>query len=176
MSKQRRVYTKVSKTLKQLMPTQVQGHVVTLAMMITRVVIGKKAQLSTMSTQVPHPTKDKSIEKRFRRWVKNWNERIGLEAHFMPFARELLAGLAGNTLLLAMDGSTVGRGCMVLMVGVIYHKRALPLAWVVYKGEKGHAPAATHITVLQTVLALIPEGADVVLVGDGEYDRVEMLA
>jgi hypothetical protein len=61
MSNQRRVYTKVLKTLKQLMPTQKQGHVVTLAMMIASIVVGKKAQLAPMSTQVPHPTKDKSI-------------------------------------------------------------------------------------------------------------------
>jgi len=174
MSNQRRVYTKVVKTLKQLMPTQAQGHVVTLAMMITGIVIGKKAQLTAMSTQVPYPIKDTSIEMRMRRWVKN--ERIEIEAYFMPFARELLAGLAQTTLVLAMDGSTLGRGCMVLMVGVVYHKRALPLAWVVYKGKKGHAPAETHIAALEAVLPLISDGADVILLGDGEYDSVEMLA
>jgi hypothetical protein len=174
MSNQRRVYTKVLKTLKQLMPTQTQGHVVTLAMMVTGIVLGKKAQLTAMSTQVPHLAKDSSIEMRMRRWVKN--ERIEIEAYFMPFARELLAGLTETTLVLAMDGSTLGRGCMVLMVGVVYHKRALPLAWVVYKGKKGHAPAETHVAALEAVLPLIPHGADVVLLGDGEYDSVEMLA
>ena len=133
MSNHRRVYNKVLKTLKQLMPTQTQGHVVTLAMMITGIVIGKKAQLAPMSTEVPYPAKDKSIEKRMRRWVKN--ERLGVEAYFMPFAEALLAGLAQHTLLLAMDGSQVGRGCMVLMVGVVYHQRALPIAWVVYRGQ-----------------------------------------
>lgn len=173
MSDRQRVYTKVLKTLKRLMPTQTQGHVVTLAMMITGIVVGKKAQLGPMSTEVPHPTKDKSIEKRMRRWVKN--RRIMAEVYFMPFATELLAGLAHTTLLLAMDGSQVGRGCMVLMVGVVYHKRALPIAWLVYRGKKGHAPAETHIAVLKQVLGLIPEGADVILLGDGEYDSVEML-
>lgn len=173
MSDRQRVYTKVLKTLKQMMPTQTQGHVVTLAMMITGIVIGKKAQLAPMSTQVPYPAKDKSIEKRMRRWVKNG--RIEMEVYFMPFAQALLAGLAQNTLLLAMDGSQVGRGCMVLMVGVVYQKRALPIAWVVYRGKKGHAPAETHVAVLRAVLPLIPEGADVILLGDGEYDSVEML-
>jgi hypothetical protein len=174
MSNQRRVYTRVLKELKRRMPTQTQGHVVTLAMMITGIVIGKKSQLTVMSAQVPHPTKDTSIEMRMRRWVKN--KRIEVEAYFMPFARELLAGLAETTLVLAMDGSTLGRGCMVLMIGVVYHKRALPIAWVVYKGNKGHAPAETHVAVLEAVLPLIPDGADVILLGDGEYDSVEMLA
>lgn len=173
MSNQRRVYAQVLKTLKHLMPTQTQGHVVTLAMMITGIVIGKKAQLGPMSTQVPHPSKDSSTEMRMRRWVKN--DQISGEVYFAPFALALLAGLAETTLVLAMDGSTVGRGCMVLMVGVVYHKRMLPIAWVVYKGKKGHAAAATHIAALEAVLPLIPEGADVILLGDGEYDNVEML-
>jgi hypothetical protein len=43
------------------------------------------------------------------------------------------------SLVLVMDGSQVGRDCEVLMVGVLYKKRALLLAWVVYKGKKGHA-------------------------------------
>jgi hypothetical protein len=174
MSNQMRVYTEVLKALKRWMPTQAQGHVVTLAMMITGIVVGKKAQLAPMSTQVPYPAKDKSIEKRMRRWVKNG--RVEIEVYFVPFAEELLAGLAQNTLLLAMDGSSVGRGCMVLMVGIVYHKRALPVAWVVYKGKKGHASAETHISVLEAVLPLIPAGADVILLGDGEYDSVDMLA
>jgi hypothetical protein len=77
--------------------------------------------------------------------------------------------------LLAMDGSRVGRGCMVLMVGVVYHKRALPITWVVYQGKKGRASAETHISILKAVHGLIPEGADVILLGDGEYDSADML-
>jgi hypothetical protein len=173
MSDRLKVYNKVRKKLKKLMPTQSQGHVVTLAMMVTGIVIGKKAQLGPMSNEVPHPSKDKSIEKRLRRWVKN--ERISWQVHFMPLAKELLAGLAERTLVLAMDGSRVGRGCMALMVGVVYNNRVLPLAWTVYKGKKGHAPAEIHVAALEQVLPLIPADADVILLGDGEYDSVEML-
>jgi hypothetical protein len=41
-------------------------------------------------------------------------------------------------LVLAIDGSDIGRGCVTLMVSVIYQRRALPLVWVVVKGKKGH--------------------------------------
>jgi hypothetical protein len=78
-------------------------------------------------------------------------------------------------LVLAMDGSQVGRGCMVLMVGVIYHKRSLPLAWIVYKGKKGHTTAARHIAVLEQLQPLLPVDAEIILLGDGEYDNVAML-
>jgi len=169
-----RVYTKVLQTLKSMLNMHRQGHVVTLAMMITGIVMSCKAQLAVMSGEVPVAAKEKSVEMRMRRWVKH--KQIDVDVTYMPFARQILAALAHTPLVLAMDGSTVGRGCMVLMVGVIYRKRALPLAWVVYKGKKGHAPAAVHVQVLRKVLTLIPEEAEVVLLGDGEYDNTEMVA
>ena len=141
-----------------------QGHVVTLAMMITGIVMSRKAQLAVMSEEIPTEAKDKSIEMRLRRWVKH--EQIDVEATYMPFAEQILASLAGQPLVFAMDGSQVGRGCMVLLVGVVYRSRLLPLAWVVYQGKKGHTTAARHIEVLQKVLPLIPAGVEVVLLGD----------
>lgn len=173
MNDRQRVYSKVLTTLKKVLPTAKQCHVVTLAMMVTGIVIGKKAQLAAMSSEVPRPVQDKSSEKRFHRWVKN--PKVGTTTYFLPFAAGLIAGLANHTLVLAMDGSPVGRGCQVLMVGVLYHKRMIPIAWVVYRGARGHASAAQHVGVLQQLLPLIPQGADVVLVADGEYDSTEML-
>ena len=65
---------------------------------------------------------------------------------------------------------------MVLMVGILYQKQALPIAWLVYKGKKGHASAERHKQALEKVLLLLPEGSEVVLLGDGEYDTTEMIA
>jgi len=173
MTDRQRVYTKVLRSLKETLKGQKQGHVVTLAMMITGIVMSKKAQLSVMSMEVPHPVKAESIEKRMRRFVKN--QRIDVEVYYLPFAQALVQALASQTLVLAMDGSQVGRGCMVLMVGVIYKRRALPLAWIVYRGKKGHTTSARHIAVLELVKPLIPPDADVILLGDGEYDTIGML-
>lgn len=174
MSNEKRIYRHILRSLQQMQPTAHAGHTATLAMMISGIILGKTAQLSKMSTEVPLPQKDKSIEERMRRWVANPN--VPLAVYFHPYAQALLAALAAQPLVLAMDGSAVGRRCMVLLVGVVYHKRLLPLAWVVYKGQKGHAPAETHIAVLQAVLPLLPCEASVILLGDGEYDSVDMLA
>jgi hypothetical protein len=168
MSDNYRVYSRVKNQLKKMMPTQPQGHVVTLAMMIAGIVCGKKAQLGSMSAEVPTDTKDQSTERRMRRWVSN--EYVAVDEYFMPFAQAVLANLACRPLVLVMDGSTVGRGCMALMVGVVYQRRLLPLAWVVYQGKKGHAPASRHLEALELVRPLIPAESTVILLGDGEYD------
>ena len=172
MTDRDKVYTKVKKTIKQMLKLDHQGQVVTLAMMISGIVMSRKAQLSTMSSEVPSKTKDQSVEMRMRRWVK---DDLDVETVYMPFARQILAALAHLPLVLAMDGSQAGRGCMVLMVGVLYQRRALPIAWLVYKGKKGHASAERHIQALEKVIPLLPKDTQVVLLGDAEYDTTEML-
>jgi hypothetical protein len=173
MTDHHKVYTKVLKTLKGMMKLSHPGHVTTLAMMIAGIVMSRKAQLSTMSAEAPVEAKEKSIEMRLRRWVKH--EKIETDVIYQPFAEQILAALSSSPLVLVMDGSQIGRGCMVLMVGVLYKKRALPLAWVVYQGKKGHTTAERHIEALKKVLPLIPAGSEVVLLGDAEYDTTEML-
>jgi len=73
-----------------------------------------------------------------------------------------------------MDGSVAGRGCNALMIHVVYKGRALPLAWRVRQGPKGHFPEDLHIALVELVSGLIPEGAQVVLLGDGEFDGTRL--
>ena len=167
------VYTKVLKVLKQMLQMEDRRHMVTLAMMVAGIVTGRNAQLSTMSSEILTTAKEKSIEMRLRRWVKH--SEIDSEVVYMPFALQVLEALTSLGLVLVMDGSQAGRGCMVLMVGVLYKKRALPIAWIVYKGKKGHTTAQRHIQALEKDLPLLPAESEVVLLGDAEYDTIEMI-
>ena len=173
MTDRYQVYTKVLKVLKEMLSLSHPGHVLTLAMLIAGIVISRKAQLSAVSAETATKAKDKSTEMRLRRWVKH--DSIDTDVVYMPFARQILAALSALPLILVMDGSQVGRGCMVLMVSVLYQNRALPICWMVYKGKKGHTTAQRHIEALTKVLPLLPADAPVVLLGDAEYDTTEML-
>lgn len=173
MTDRNKVYTKVLNTLKPMVKMHHPGHVITMAMMITGIILSKKAQLSEMSSEVPGKAKDKSIEMRMRRWVKN--KDLDAELIYMPFAKQILQALAHLPLVVVMDSSQVGRNCMVLMVGVVYKKRSLPLVWLVYSGKKGHTTAERHIQVLEKLKLLLSEDVELVLMGDAEYDTTEML-
>jgi hypothetical protein len=71
---------------------------------------------------------------------------------------------------LSLDSSKVGGGCLLLVIGLVYKKRVIPLAWLVYKGVKGHSSVDKQLQLLNQVLALLPEGARVILTGDAEFD------
>jgi hypothetical protein len=167
-------------SLKQLYPSQrLNGHQIrhlnTLAAMIAGIVQSQSCHLEKMSGKVPDQTQVASRAKRFARFVQHDGINQGL--FFMPFVKPLVHALASRgRLTLAMDGSEVGRECIALMVSVIYRKRALPLAWVVRQGSKGHWPEEAHLQLLDEVQTLLPTDCAAVFLGDGEFDGLQLQA
>ena len=178
MSDNLRRYRAIRNALTQAYPTPPTGHfarhVHTLAALISGIVGSKSTQLPSVATKIPDGTKPESRVKRFARWVDN--DRILEEMYFLPYAETLLTHLALETLVLVMDGSVVGRGCAALMIHVIYKGRALPLAWRVRQGPKGHFPEELHIALVALMHACLPEGTQVVFLGDGEFDGTALQA
>jgi hypothetical protein len=149
-------------------------HLNTLAALISGIVGSKSTQLPHIAAKVPNGTKPDSRVKRFARWFDN--AHILEEVYFLPYAEVLLRHLALQTVVLVMDGSGVGRGCTALMIHVIYKGRALPLAWRVRQAPKGHFPEDLHIALVELISELLPAGAQVVFLGDGEFDGTALQA
>jgi len=175
MSDNHRRYRSISQTLQQMYP-EAHGHAArklnTLAALISGIVGSQRTNYPKIAAKVPEMAKLESRVKRYSRWV---NEQADPDqVQVLPCAAELLTGLSSRTLVLVMDTSEVGRSCLALLVSVVYRRRTLPLAWLVVQGSHGHLSAHTHIAVLREVHACLPEGADVVFLGDGEFDRVEL--
>jgi len=172
MSDNLRQYRSIRKALIQGYPGEPTGRcarqLTTLAALISGIVASKSTQLPKIAAKVPDGTQAESRVKRFARWMRN--DTITAEVYFVPYAKVLLAHLALQTLVLVIDGSVVGRGCVALMMHVVYKGRALPLAWLVRQGKKGHFPEDWHIALVEQVQELVPAGAQVVLLGDGEFD------
>src|SRR6266702_6492297 len=176
MSDNLRRYRAIRHALVQCYPTSSRGnfarHLNTLAALISGIVGSKSTQLPHIATKVPDGTKPESRVKRFARWCDN--AHILEDVYFLPYADVLLRHLALQTVVLVMDGSGVGRGCAALMIHVIYKGRALPLAWRVRQGPKGHCPEDLHIALVELVSGLVPEGASVVFLGDGAFDGIRL--
>jgi hypothetical protein len=152
-----------------------ERHLNTLVALICGLTGGQRAHLSTIADHAPSNGADQeSVITRFRRWLKHDGNTV--DGWFLPVAKALLATLATQPLVLVMDGSVVGQGCLALMLSVVYHGRALPLVWVVVRGKKGHFPQATHCALLEQLTPLIPPTAEVTLLGDGEFDGTALQA
>lgn len=177
MSDSRRVYRAIRQAVKQLYPEEPQGnlarHLNTLAGMVTGIVLSKSCQLPKLAGKAPDDSLRESRNKRFSRWVQN--EAVTAEVYFLPFVQALLVNLAQlRPLVFVMDGSVVGRGCLALVISVLYAQRALPIAWIVVKGSKGHFPTEAHLRLLRSVVDLLPAGTSAQFLGDGEFDSPEL--
>src|SRR4030088_3077075 len=178
MSDNLRRYRAICHALMQAYPTSPTGHFArhlqTLAALMSGIVGGKSTQLPHIAPKGPYGSKPESRVKRFARWHDN--DRILEEMYFIPYVETLLIHLALETLVLVMDGSVVGRDCTALMIHVIYKGRPLPWAWRVHQGPKGHFPEDLHIAMVALMREVIPAGAKVVFLGDGEFDGTALQA
>jgi hypothetical protein len=176
MSDNLRRYRAIRDALTQWYPGDPKGHVArhltTLAAVISGIVASQTTQLPKIASHVPDGTKAESRVKRVSRWLRN--DQISDEVYFIPYADHLLAHLALQTLVLVIDGSVVGRGCVALMIHMVYKGRALPLGWLGRQGKKGHFSEDLHIALVEQIQDLIPLGAKVILLGDGEFDGIRL--
>jgi hypothetical protein len=171
-----RRYRAIRAALIQYYPGEPTGtvtrHSTTLSALISGMVASKSTQLPKIATHVPDRRKPESRVKRFARWIRN--DRITDAVFFVPFVDLSLTHVVVETLVFVIDGSVVGRGCVALMLHVVYKGRALPLAWQVRQRAKGHFPEDLHIALVKQVHDLILPGAPVVLLGDGEFDGIRL--
>jgi len=145
-----------------------------LASLISGIVGSRSTNYPKIASKVPDRRKLESRVKGYSRYINEAEPRT--EIYLMPFAAALLANLSDHTLVLIMDGSDVGRNCVALMLSVRYRGRALPLGWLVISGEKGHFSQEKHMALVLEVQKLVPAEADVIFLGDGEFDGSKLQA
>ena len=179
MSDTHRRYHAIKQGLMRLYQPRPTGHreqhLNTLVAMICGLIGGQQAHLPTIADHAPtNGATQESLIKRFRRFLQH--DAQTLDGWFLPVAQAVLQTLAHQPIQLVMDGSVAGRGCLALMVSVVYHGRALPLCWVVVAAKKGHFPEATHRALLAQVQQIMPPAARVIFLGDGEFDGIDLQA
>ena len=169
----------IHRALKRLCPFTPNGHIArrqfTLAMLISGIVGSKQVQLPAIASKVPWENQAESRIKRFKRWITH--EQVDYQTYYLPYVEQLLANLCNedSPIVLVMDGSEVGRKCRALTLNVVYQNRALPLAWHVARGSRGHFLQTDHIALIRQIAPLIPKTTEVVFLGDGEFDGTDLL-
>jgi hypothetical protein len=137
--------------------------------MICGILSNNSVQLPEIASGVDKHVKSESKIKQFKRFIIS--KYTDAESFYLPFILPLLEKLSSaGELVFAIDGSTAGKECMVLMVSVIYKKRAIPVVWIARKGKKGHLPESLHCQLIEKLIAIAPENCRKTLLGDGEFD------
>ena len=173
-------YCAIRDTLMQRYPGKLNGHqrrnLCTLAQMVSGVVGSRKCQLPAIASKVPCLMRDTQRDSRIKRFERFTRNAKNTQATFYtPYVQRLLTSLPAGPLVLVMDTSLAGRQCVVVMVSVLYQKRALPLCWHVVMGKKGHIADEVHVQVLQQAADILPATRQIIFLGDGEFNGLGLL-
>ena len=173
MSDAARLYRVILGHIQDRLPELMVEHQLTLAMLVTGMLRERSGQLKKIARGVQYDCKKESLAERFRRFVRN--KHIQVEVEYAPFGQRIVQAVGAGPLVLLIDSSKMGGKCLCLMLSVYYKSRALPLAWVTFKGKKGHSSQQTQLALFEQVKALLPPELPVVLLGDGEFDGSEVI-
>lgn len=141
-----------------------------LAIFSLGVALAKHCRLGRVAVVVPGLAEVASTTRRFERLLAN--RRLDVRAARGALGAAILERARGQMIWLALDethqGHTpTGPRLGMLALRLVYHERAIPLAWVCYRPGEAPAPIPTLIDdLIGEVTAMLPPAAHVVLLTD----------
>jgi len=168
-----RLFRFIVRELSKHMPDILIEHRLTLAMLVTGLLRSRDGRLAQIADKVRYEYKKPSLVSRFERFIKSsW---VTVNVFYAPLVTQIVQALEPGPVVLMIDSTKLGGRCLCLMVSVYYKNRALPIAWLCFKGKKGHSSQEVQLKLLRQVKELLPPDVSVVLVGDGEFDGSQLL-
>ncbi|RPJ37040.1 MAG: IS4 family transposase [Chloroflexi bacterium] len=169
------LYSTWKKKMEQQRPHEHRARVNILVWLIVGIYASRSVQLGRIAAKIPGSACRTSVMRRLERLVNNKHLRV--REWYEPLIRPLLQAQAGREYRLVVDGSKVGPWHQLLLVGLAYRRRVIPLGWMWVRTprHKGRSSAARQLALLGEVRCLLPPDAQVLLVGDQEFGAVEVL-
>ena len=168
-----RVYDTWKRKIKQMRPEERMSRVKTMAWLLAGIFASRSVQLGRIASKIPGSAVRTSVVRRLERLVAN--RQIRVREWYEPIIQSILQAQVGREYRLVVDGSKVGPWHQLLLIGLAYRRRTIPLAWIWVPKSRGHSSAARQLALLRYVHCLLPEEAHVLLVGDQEFGAVEVL-
>jgi len=179
-------YNQVQKSLISTLPVKPKGNALkrlnTLSGLITGMIRKGSSHMPAIGSGIAKDIDANSKTIAATRFVENkWTD---YQTHYLPFLTSFLQGMIlsfvaeKGEIILVIDGSQAGKDNAVLMISLVWRKRGIPLCWYVKSGSKGHFTTENHVDILQKafkiLLPLVPKGVSISLLGDGEFDGIEL--
>lgn len=166
----------ISADLLQRLPRQNKKQREGLAQLVATMLEVRSANLMDLSASLPRSSE--RLDMRYQ-WISRLlgNELIDTDQVMAPFATEVLtrASRDGQQLIVIIDQTKANETQQAVVVAVRVAGRSLPIAWRV-KETEGAIGFAEQKLALEAALALMPEGARVVLMGDRFYGSPDLIA
>ncbi len=148
-----------------------QSQLITLKMLVWLLQSQKQVRIERLAATLPLPIQQNSRRRHLQRFLTL--NALSTVLLWFPIIEEILTRQAktGSRLIIALD-RTQWKENNVLMVSVIYQKRALPIFWVLLE-KNGSSNYAEQQKVLRPVMRLLKK-YKLVVIGDREFHSIEL--
>lgn len=153
--------------LRTLLPRVRATRVANLALLVLGLLWAGTVSLPAIAASLPLLASDPSLERRLRRWLANTAVIVG--EVWTPLLPVLLAGKAGQEVVLVFDPTPQNDHATILVLGIVDHRRVLPVAWRVVPQQDGPWPEPQNAylaAMMAEVAAALPPDCVVTLLGD----------
>lgn len=166
-------YHRIDRTLRRFLPDERVTRRRNLALLMTGLFLARHVHLGHIARKWHLRARLASLTNRLRRFLDN--PRLDTGRLYAPFAQMLLARLSGAPVRLILDVTKLGLRHRMLTVAVAYRRRALPLAWSVHRGRKGHVGVTAQQALMRQIRPLLSERSQVVVTGDSAFGQVGLM-
>lgn len=125
--------------------------------------------LGTWALQIPLPGQRSSLEQRERRYLSNRHVQVG--RFYEPWVRNLLGHWPYQECCLVMDRTDIEHDLSILLLGIAYRKRLLPLAWRVL--PFGASNEEVQMAMLRSIQPFLP-AVRICFYADSEFRSVKV--
>ena len=143
-----------------------------LAWLMTGLFLARSVHLSHIARKLPLRGQVVSLTNRLRRFLDN--PRVEVWRYYQPIARQLIR-FTGQRLTLLVDCTALGFNYQLMVIAIAYRRRALPLIWSVHRSKRGMLHAKAQLVLLHKLAPLIPQAAEVWVVGDAGFGRTALM-
>jgi hypothetical protein len=147
-----------------------QPQLVNLALWSQGLASSRDCHLPNLALRLPVNGRRKHLVQRLRRFLLQG--RLGWVRSYGALVQHLFTNWQGREVALVMDRTDLGQQWSILLLGVAYRKRLLPLSWRIL--PFGGTSASVQISLLRQVQPYLPSGARVHYYGDCEFRAVDV--
>ncbi len=152
--------------LQQLLPGERITRVRVLALFSLGMIWAGTVRVNRSAAALPLGVRISSVERRLRRFLGN--RFVSVATLWEPLLPALLRPWAGREVSLVFDPTPLGKHWTVLWIGIVVHRRVLPLAWTLVPQQESWPEklAALFPVLVAPIAAALPPGTQVTLLGD----------
>lgn len=155
-----------TRQMQALLPAARVTRTRTLALLTLGLLWARHVAVLRIAAVLPLAAVDASIDRRMRRWLAN--PAVTVATLWTPLLPFLLAGTAGQEVVFAFDLTPQGKRFTLLSLGLVCHKRVLPLAWRLMPQQTAWPEKLDVLfpALARPVQAAVPPGVVVTVVAD----------